>query len=326
MKKCAVVLLLPTALFPILLLAMATLSRGKHFVFTHNNYTPADETRYREFGNSNDCVYLVYGREIAPTTNTPHLQGYVVFGSRQRIRGVRNRFPGAHIELARGNPEQCKNYSTKDGDFEEFGDFTSITFQGKRNDIEQFKDWLTEQTEYPTDAHIAINFSTLYVKYAKRLLELRDFIFPNPILETAPYRFGWQANLAATLENEPVNDRSIKFYVDPVGGSGKTWFIRKYLSENEDAQFFSVGKRDDIAYAVDVTKRVFLFNIPRDNMRYLQYGILESIKDRLIFSPKYMSITKRLLHKPHVIVFCNEEPDVTQLSADRIVIQRLSEP
>lgn len=293
-------------------------------MFTHNNYTVDVENKYRDFINNPDIIYLVFGREVAPTTGTPHLQGYVVFGSRQRIATVRGLFVGAHVECARGNPTQCRTYCIKDGDYEEFGAFTDIPFQGKRSDIDNYKEWLREQTEYPTDSNIALTWTTLYIKYAKRLLELRDFVFPSPILETADYRFGWQANLAATLKNDPVNDRAIKFYVDPEGGSGKTWFIRKYLSENDDGQFFSIGKRDDIAYAVDVTKRVFLFNIPRDNMQYLQYGMLESIKDRLIFSPKYVSITKRLIHKPHVIVFCNEDPDNTKLSADRIVIQRLS--
>lgn len=298
--------------------------RGTQFIFTHNNYTPDDERRISELAASSSVIYCTYGRELAPTTGTPHLQGYIVFAQRRRIGGVRRDLVGSHVELARGNPEQCKTYCHKDGDVEEFGNFADIPFQGKRNDIETYKDWLTQQTEYPTDQHIALNWSSLYVKHARRILELRDFIFPHPILESADYRFGWQANLAATLANEPVNDRTIKFYVDPIGGSGKTWFIRKYLSENDDAQFFSVGKRDDIAYAVDVSKRVFLFNIPRNGMQYLQYGILESIKDRLIFSPKYLSITKRLVHKPHVIVFCNEEPDLLALSADRLVIQRLS--
>lgn len=294
-------------------------------MFTHNNYDQSTEDRISQLSSSPDILYIVYGREVAPTTGTPHLQGYVCFASRKRIASVRGLFVGAHVEGARGTPQQCKDYSIKDGDFVEFGRFESIPFQGKRTDIDKFKEWLTEQAEYPTDGAIALNWPNLYVRYAKRLLELRDFVYPDPVLETADYRFGWQANLAATLANPPVNDRSIKFFVDPVGGSGKTWFIRKYISDNADAQVLSIGKRDDLAYALDVSKRVFFFNIPRGQMHLLQYGILESLKDRIVFSPKYMSITKRFVFNPHVIVFCNEEPCHHSLTADRIVIQRLSE-
>lgn len=296
--------------------------RGKQYVFTWNNYTALTLQQLRDIPPAS-YHYLVYGQEIAPTSGTPHLQGYVSFVERKRIAWVRNLFQGAHVELARGTPEQCRNYSIKDGDFTEFGDFSSIPFQGKRTDIDEFREWLVEQTEYPSNAHIAINFTSLYVRYATRLLELRDFIFPNPVLETADYRFGWQANLAATLALDPVNDRKIKFFVDVVGGAGKTWFIRKYLTDNDDGMFLSIGKRDDLAYAVDRTKRVFLINVPRDQMQYLQYGILESIKDRLVFSTKYMSVTKRMLYKTHVCVFCNEQPDLTKLSADRFDILNL---
>jgi len=296
--------------------------RGKQYVFTWNSYTALTLQQLRDIPPAS-YHYLVYGQEIAPTTGTPHLQGYVSFVERKRIAWVRNLFQGAHVELARGTPQQCRDYSIKDGDFTEFGDFASIPFQGKRTDIDEFREWLTEQTEYPTNAHIAINFTTLYVRYATRLLELRDFIFPNPVLETAEYRFGWQANLAATLAQPPVNDRKIKFFVDPVGGAGKTWFIRKYLTDNDDGMFLSIGKRDDLAYAVDRTKRVFLINVPRDQMQYLQYGILESIKDRLVFSTKYMSVTKRMLYPTHVCVFSNEQPDLTKLSADRFDILNL---
>lgn len=295
-------------------------SRGKQYCFTHNNYTAVDLQRYRDILSGQSITYAVFGQEVAPTTGTHHLQGYVVFEDRKRIAAVRNLFPGAHIEIARGSPEQASNYCKKDGDFVEFGDYELITFQGKRTDLDQFRSWLTEQTVYPTDAHIAANWPTLYIRYP-RILDLRNLTFPPPKLETSAYNPGWQRDLATELSGEVTDDREIVFYVDTEGGAGKSWFCRKYYTDNDDCQLLSIGKRDDIAHAVDITKRVFLFNIPRNAMQYLQYGILESIKDRFIFSPKYKSATKLLLHKPHVVVFCNEYPDATQLSADRISIR-----
>lgn len=45
----------------------------KRFVFTLNNYGPEDEERIQ--GHIADFRFAIYGREIAPSTGTPHLQG-----------------------------------------------------------------------------------------------------------------------------------------------------------------------------------------------------------------------------------------------------------
>jgi len=127
----------------------------------------------------------------------------------------------------------------------------------------------------------------------------------------------WQSALEQQLL-APPNDRQVHFLVDPEGGAGKSWFASYWLSKHaEDTQLLSVGKRDDLAHAVDSSKRFFFFDIPRGGMEYFQYSILEQLKNRVVFSPKYESTTKLLVHVPHVVVFCNEEPDTTKLTADR---------
>ena len=106
---------------------------------------------------------------------------------------------------------------------------------------------------------------------------------------------------------------------------GEKFFCRWMLTRHpEKVQILSVGKRDDIAHAIDVSKSIFLFNMPRGGMEYLQYTILEQLKDRIIFSPKYASCTKVLYYQPHVVVFSNEEPDMTKMSADRYIIRNLN--
>lgn len=298
--------------------------RGKAFVFTHNNYSAAHVDHYATFLADNDkFVYAVYGKERAPNTGTRHLQGYVVFRNRQRIRTVRVLFPGCHIECAEGTPEQCRTYCTKEGDFVEFGDFDAITFQGKRSEFDRYKEWLLGQEVWPSDAVIAANWTGLYIRYGNRLLELRELLYPKPVMETAAMRDGWQSELEQELDEPPTDDRKVIFYVDTEGGKGKTWFIRKYLSEHDNAQMFSIAKRDDLAHALDVTKSVFFINVPRNDMQYLQYGFLESLKDRMVFSPKYHSGCKVLVHKPHVVVFSNEMPDLNKLTEDRYDIREI---
>ena len=90
--------------------------RGRPFVFTINNPLPRDEQRLRDL----DTQYLVFGREVAPTTGTPHLQGYAYFANAKSLSSAR-RLIGGHVECARGLPSQCIAYSKKDGDFYESG-------------------------------------------------------------------------------------------------------------------------------------------------------------------------------------------------------------
>lgn len=305
---------------------MPPTARSTQWVFTHNNYTAADLQRYKDYFEprvaSGEVIYFTYGQEVS-STGTRHLQGYVVFGTPRRPGGVRAILPGCHIERARGTPIEARDYCHKDGDFTEYGSFAGIPFQGKRTEFDKYKEWLLGQATYPSNAHIAANWTSLYCRYGARLLELRDLLYPKPVMETGPVREGWQSDLEQELDEPPEDDRKIVFYVDEEGNKGKTWFIRYYMSHHDDAQFFGIAKKDDIAHVLDPTKRVFFFNIPRDQMQYLQYGILEHIKDRMVFSPKYMGSCKQLLHKPHVIVFCNEEPDVTKLSEDRFDVRNI---
>jgi len=100
------------------------------------------------------------------------------------------------------------------------------------------------------------------------------------------------------------------------------WALSKFPSK---VQVLKIGKRDDLAYAIDETKRVFLFDVPREQMQYLQYSILEMLKDRMIFSPKYESGMKILPVSVQVIVFSNEQPNEEALTHDRYEIINVTE-
>jgi len=93
------------------------MSRSRGFVFTLNNYTQKHEADLAVI----ECTYIFYGRETAPTTGTPHLQGYIVFKNQRYQNAVSKLFPW-WIQTARGQPDQVTNYNRKDGDFYERGD------------------------------------------------------------------------------------------------------------------------------------------------------------------------------------------------------------
>jgi len=302
--------------------------QSTRWCFTINNPTAEDEQRLTELCHDvrgNGIVYLVYGREIGEY-GTPHLQGFVIFRNRKRLRTVRDVLgQRGHYEVARGTASEAADYCKKDGDFTEAG---TIPHSGRERQpsVTDFSDWVREfsDTNYerPSERLIAQKFPNLYLRYGTRLLNLVDHLLPPTGLVDTPLN-EWQERLHRELQMEG-DDRSVRFIVDTNGGMGKSYFCRWYLTQYPViTQVFSVGKRDDLAHALDTSKKVFLFNMPRGSMELLQYGLIESMKDRIVFSPKYNSITKIMQHKIHVVVFCNEMPDMTKMTNDRYVITEL---
>lgn len=288
--------------------------QSTRWCFTLNNYSDAEVEVLRALAPT--VKYIVFGREIAPDTLTPHLQGFVIFFSPIRLNAcklaVSNR---AHLEVARGTSDQAATYCKKEDAFEEFG---SVPVAGKTNRYDDFKQWVLEQPTKPTTYNVANTFPSLYLQNG-RIMEFVDIIYPalNVVEgELRPY----QQHLVDRLALPPC-DRKIIFVVDERGNTGKTWFTKKYMSLFPDSvQQLSVGKRDDIAFAINESKRVFFFDLPRSSAEFLQYTVLEQLKNQAVMSNKYQSRNKVLEHIPHVVVFMNERPDMNKLSSDRYEI------
>jgi len=292
---------------------------AKRYVFTLNNYT-ADEVQLLSGLYPATASYVVFGREVAPGTGTPHLQGYICFNQRKSINFVRQLLPRAHIEIARGSPTQCRDYSIKDGDYDEFGTLPNAA--GHRSDWDDYRKWCSELDHRPDQREIMDFWPAIWGRYSRSAVAMANEYCPKPKLREGDTN-EWQTALELLLE-EPAEDRMVRFYVDTVGGSGKSWFCGYLYTKRDDVQLLGPGKRDDIAHMIELGKRIFLFNIPRGSMEFLNYGLLEMLKDRMIVSPKYESTMKILDYVPHVVVFSNEHPDETKMSADRYDINILN--
>lgn len=307
---------------------MTLSNQAKRWIFTVNN--PTDDEQYNLYtlgesieseGEDSICSYLIFGDEVAPETGTPHLQGYLCLRTKKRISYLKE-VPGlerAHLELARGTHAQASAYCKKDGSYHEWGSAPAATGTGAQ--FEQLREWVASQETAPTIRDVWETFPSLAARYRHAVLECIALFGKEPALVDGALR-PWQQRVNDFVDSPP-DDRKILFVVDENGNEGKSWLCRYWLSHRGGTQFLSVGKRDDIAYAIDVSNDLFVFDIPRGNMQYLQYGVLEQLKNRLVFSTKYMSQTKRLPHNCHVVVFSNEEPDKEALSSDRYKVIRL---
>jgi len=92
------------------------MSKARAFCFTLNNPSITDETNIEAL----DYNYLVYGREIAPTTGTAHLQGYIQFKNPRGVKAIGGLFKW-HVEPAKGDSKVNYDYCTKSGNYVEKG-------------------------------------------------------------------------------------------------------------------------------------------------------------------------------------------------------------
>lgn len=95
------------------------MSRGRNFVFTLNNYTYEQEESIKNLCN-NKVTFVAYSHEIAPSTGTPHLQGYLHHTEKINFSNIRKWFPW-HVEIMRGSIHDNEVYCSKQDTLLKFG-------------------------------------------------------------------------------------------------------------------------------------------------------------------------------------------------------------
>lgn len=294
--------------------------KARRWCFTWNNYT--DEViESLKTVCPDRADYLMYGTEIGES-GTPHLQGYVEFGSPLAISTVKSRLDPKlkgkspiHVETCKGSQEQNINYCSKDGNVVEYGQSKE---QGSRNGWNTLYDFVQANPDmdlvakaYPEAAIRYWNGLEKLVKQAqiRARTEALSQQYQNVELRK------WQLLLLETLKGVP-NDRTVHWFYDTKGNVGKSWMCKymKYLYP-QDCALLSNGKSTDIAHMYNC-ERIAIFDFARSCEERINYQIIEQIKDGKVFSPKYDSHTKVCVC-PHVVCFANFEPERGALSQDR---------
>lgn len=89
-------------------------AQNKNWIFTWNNYTASPLLQPHQ-------RYLAFSYETAPTTGTPHLQGFVVYHKKVRLTTVLKDFP-CGAKSMKGRIDQNVAYCSKSSELIEQGD------------------------------------------------------------------------------------------------------------------------------------------------------------------------------------------------------------
>lgn len=155
-------------------------SKHRGFCFTLNNPLEGDIDTICDLGPR----YLIVGKEYAPTTGTPHLQGYIYFTNPRSFIAVATAFPRWHIMIANGTPLENFTYCSKGGDFVEFPDHDALPrsreqlgqMERDRWDLVWYHAARGEWEMIPADLRIRYVI-VYYLSYLGKILSLWNFVY-----------------------------------------------------------------------------------------------------------------------------------------------------
>ncbi len=136
--------------------------------------------------------------------------------------------------------------------------------------------------------------------------------------------YPWQEELVGKLKGPP-STRTIIWVHEPEGGVGKSAFTKHTVLWG--GTLVVGGKAADAFHGVaewlapkkggnpKALDRVIV-DVPRCQKDYMSYQTLEKVKDGCFFSGKYEG-GMAVFNTPHVVVFSNDMPDKSKMSADR---------
>lgn len=132
------------------------------------------------------------------------------------------------------------------------------------------------------------------------------------------------------IHNSEPDDRSIYWYCDLKGNTGKTTLAKHLCINYKSEVLYLSGKSADCKFGITGfvkneknNLKTVIFDFTRSQEDYISYEALESIKNGIFFNTKYES--EMIVYDcPHVIVLANFMPNMDALSEDRWKIFEIS--
>lgn len=235
-----------------------------------------------------------------------HLQGVVQYKRKSTLRQAKVVFDefSPHLEKMFGKPEQAIAYANKE-ESRIAGPWTygEMLARGsnKRKIIE----------EYQADPEGMSFDNPSKARRIRAFIDAEKFSVPD-----IEFNRAWQIELQELI-NGPADDRTIIWCYGQQGGEGKSTFARSLITKG---WFYSRGgKAENIKYAylMDPARHV-VFDYPRSQQDYVNYAVIEELKDRIIESTKYEPCQSLQVNSIHVIVMSNFLPEEGRFSSDRV--------
>lgn len=135
--------------------------------------------------------------------------------------------------------------------------------------------------------------------------------------------YDWQKEIIDMIK-EKADERSIYWYWEPDGATGKTT-LAKHICLNNERALYVCGNARDVKSGIVLCKKkvdIVIWDLVRSCENGVSYQALEEVKNGIFFNTKYEP-GMVIFNNPHVIVFANFEPITGALSNDRARVRRI---
>jgi hypothetical protein len=185
----------------------------------------------------------------------------------------------------------------------------------KRSDFEKvsscanLQEALTKYGKFQTAQGIVTMWNNRKIQKPVRTDEERDWYNPDKQLK---YRY--HQELWDMLSAKEWNYRQLMWIVDPPGGMDKSAFVRCFVDVFEGVVLkTAAGAKDISKLLANKLKnggklKYILIDLPRQSAQHKMWDTIECMMDGVFSSLKYDSEELRLIDRPRIIVFSNEDP------------------
>lgn len=294
---------------------------ARAWTWTLNNFTQ-EEINHISSAHTRDpnVRYWCYGEELAPTTGTPHLQGFLWLTNPVR-KAKAQRLMGMRCYMTKSDGSAYQNYlyctKTRPQDLVPNEIFCEggVRPTSDNPGADKVADQWAAMREHAKAGDLNEIPAEYFIRHYRTFKEIaRDHKEkPKPLTDFTLRP--WQLDLLEKLQG-PVDSRKILWIYDTEGNFGKSW-MATFLARNHGALRLTNAKSADIAHTYN-EESIVVFDLARNvNLDTANYGPMEDIKNGCIFSPKYES-TVKYFDVPHVVVFANGPCPAGKFSADRL--------
>lgn len=323
---------------------------NRKFVFTISNYDEDNVNYLKDLPNIQEkVIVLAFGKEVAPTTGTPHLQGYIRVKDPMRFTGVQallvNNGKVAWTDVARATEQSNILYTQKGSQSHEewedkhetgenFGkDADSFVFNRKEKKKSTYELCMENIIDGDDLMTITRKYPELMFKHRQNIKAIIDSVKNDneklKLMELSKFITlkEWQQEIYDYCLDIPslTSDkaRKVTWIYDDVGKNGKTVLADKLVLCRGAVKFTNAASKDIIcAYNGEP---IILFDLERTQEDKINYQVMESVLDPILFSPKYTSEIKYRASGAILLVFANFLPKLNALSMDRWRILKLDD-